>query len=323
MASALALQPDDRVAMVFPITHVGGINWLFAGLMTGCAQIVVAGFDPSSSIDLLRRHGVTQATAGTVFHQAYLAAQREKGDAALFPRVRAFPGGGAPKPSQLHADIKRELGGAGIVSGYGMTECPIATMNRLGDPDEKLAHSEGRPTAGVELRVTRPDGSPAAEGEDGEICVRGPQLCRGYLDPKTNRDAFDQDGFLRTGDLGHLDADGFLIVTGRLKDVIIRKGENISAAEVEDHLFAHPALADVAVIGLPDEEAGERCCAVVVLEPGAKAPSLAEMRDFLLERGLAIQKVPEQIESREALPRNPAGKVLKRDLRQHYRGPTR
>ena len=166
MSARLELAPDDRVGLVFPFTHVGGVLWLMNGLLAGCAQIVVSVFDPRSSIDVLARHGVTQAGAGTAFHQAYLAAQRERGGAPIFPRVRTFPGGGAPKPPQLHADVKRELGGAGIVSGYGMTECPVLAMGSPRDPDAKLAHTEGRACPPqVQIRVV-----------DGELRVKAPQL---------------------------------------------------------------------------------------------------------------------------------------------------
>ena len=183
------------------------------------------------------------------------------------------------------------------------------------DPDAKLAASEGRATRDTEIRVVRPDGTLAAPGEEGEIRVRGPHLCRGYVDASLDAEAFDAAGFLRTGDLGRLDADGYLVVTGRLKDVIIRKGENISAKEIEDHLAAHPKVRDVAVIGLPDAERGERACAVVVPAVPADPPTLAEIASFLRARGLAAQKLPEQLELVRELPRNASGKVLKRELR--------
>jgi len=307
LCTALELRADDRVALVFPITHIGGIGWLSAALLAGCAHIVIPTFDPEHTPSVLARYGVTQATAGTVFHQAYLAAQRAHGDARIFPGVRAFPGGGAPKPPQLHHDVKRELGGAGIVSGYGLTECPIATMGSGHDPDEKLALTEGRPTDGVELRVAA----------SGEILVRGPQLCLGYLDASLDAAVFDDAGFFRTGDLGHLDADGHLVVTGRTKDVIIRKGENIPVKEVEDLLFEHPKVADVAVIGLPDPKSGERCCAVVACAEGEPL-TFEEMVGYLRERELMVQKIPEQLELLDELPRNPSGKVLKQDLRQRF-----
>jgi acyl-CoA synthetase (AMP-forming)/AMP-acid ligase II len=317
MADVLALQPDDRHALVFPITHVGGVGWLIAGLLRGFAHIVVPTFEPAKTIPLLARHGVTQAGAGTVFHQAYLAAQRAAPGRPLFPRVRAFPGGGAPKPSKLHYDVKRELGGAGIVSGYGMTECPVITMNRVGDPDPKLAGSEGRANPPqTRIRIVRSDGALAGPGEEGEVRVRAPQLCRGYVDASLDAEAFDADGFLRTGDLGSLDAEGFIRITGRLKDVIIRKGENISAREIEDLLYTHPKVADAAVIGLPDPALGERACAVVACR--GEPLGFEEMVEFLAGHRLARQKIPEQLELVETVPRNASGKIEKRALRERF-----
>jgi acyl-CoA synthetase (AMP-forming)/AMP-acid ligase II len=306
LADALALTPGDRHALVFPFAHIGGVLWLAAGLRSGASQIVCESFD-ARAIAVLGRHGVTLAGAGTVFHQAYLRAQRERPGERLFPALRACPGGGAPKPAALHLEVARELGGVGIVSGYGLTECPAVTMNRPGDAADKLAETEGRPSPGAaEIRI-----------EDAEILVRGPQLFAGYLDTALDCAAFDGRGFFRTGDLGVLDRDGYLTVTGRKKDVIIRKGENISAQEVEALLAAHPQVAEVALIGLPDPQLGERCCAVVVARPG-DAPALPELAAFLRARGLMVQKIPEQLELIDALPRNPLGKVDKRTLRARF-----
>jgi acyl-CoA synthetase (AMP-forming)/AMP-acid ligase II len=313
----LEVGPDDRHAFVFPLTHVGGIGWLIASLLAGFGHIAVAIFDPKHTIPLLSRHGVTLAGAGTVFHQAYLAAQREQPGARIFPRVRAFPGGGAPKPPQLHYDLKREVGGVGIVSGYGLTECPVIAMNTVREPDEKLANTEGRlnpPDA--EIRVIRPDGSAASPGEEGELCVRGPQLCRGYLDARLDAAAFDAEGFFHTGDLGRVDADGYVVITGRTKDVIIRKGENISAKELEDLLYTHPKVADVAVIGLPDPALGERCCAVVACR--SEPLGFEEMVEFLTSKQLMRQKIPEQLELVAEVPRNAAGKIQKQLLRDRF-----
>jgi cyclohexanecarboxylate-CoA ligase len=142
-------------------------------------------------------------------------------------------------------------------------------------------------------------------------------LMKGYLDPALDADAFDEDGWFRTGDLGVIDADGNVRITGRLKDIIIRKGENISAKEVEDLLFTHDEIADVAVIGLPDAAAGEIACAVVVPAGDARV-GLKEIAEFLTDKGLMIQKVPERVEYLDALPRNPTGKVLKHELRSRY-----
>jgi len=314
------MDPSDRIALVFPFTHIGGMGWFIAGLMTGCGQIVVETFDPKTTIPLLARHDVTLATAGTAFHQAYLDAQRAAPEQPLFPNLKSCPGGGAPKPPQLHYDIKREMGGVGIVSGYGLTECPIVVMNAAGDADSKLADTEGsaNPPDEMKIKIVRLDGAQAAQGEEGEIRVQGPQLCKGYLDTSLNDAAHDEEGFFRTGDLGYLDADDFLTITGRLKDVIIRKGENISAKEVEDLLYEHPKVADVAVIGLPDPKTGERCCAVVQCKVTVEPLTFEEMTDFLRGKSLMVQKIPEQLELCEALPRNPTGKVPKHELRAKY-----
>jgi acyl-CoA synthetase (AMP-forming)/AMP-acid ligase II len=295
--------------------------YIFSALAFGCTMLVVEAFDAEGTPPILARNGVTLAGAGTPFHMAYLAYQRNHpGEAPIFPEVRAYIGGGAPKPVQLHHDVKRELGGVGIVSGYGMTEAPIVTMASVRDSDEVLSRTEGRAVSGVDLVAVKLDGTRARPGEEGEIRVKGPMVMRGYLDASLDADAFDDEGYLRTGDLGRLDEAGNVAITGRVKDIIIRNMENISAKEVEDLLFTHPLVADAAVIGLPDARTGERVCAVVVLAPDAETPpTLAELVQFTVANGLATQKTPEQLEVVEVLPRNPTGKVLKYELRDRFK----
>ncbi len=321
MAECLDIRPDDVSALIFPFTHIGGIGWLMAALFTGCTLLTTEAFDPATTPTFLAANDVTLAGSGTPFHMAYLAAQRAKGGETIFPHIRSYPGGGAPKPPQLHHDLKREIGGVGIVSGYGLTEAPIVVMATTHDPDGKLADTEGRPTPGVELIVVGLDGRRAGPGEEGEIRLKGPQVIRGYLDPSLDEDAFDDDGYFRSGDLGIVDADGYVTITGRLKDVIIRHGENISAKEVEDLLYSHPAVADVAVIGLPDPKTGERACAVVSVTEG-QSLAFDEMVAYLKDQGLRLQAIPEQLEVVEVVPRNPAGKILKHTLRERF-APTR
>lgn len=318
MAERLEIDERDRVAMVFPITHIGGIIWLFTSLQTGCSLIFVSAFF-QNGIEVLKRHDVTLAGAGTVFHQAYLAAQRES-DEPIFPNVRAFPGGGAPKPPQLHYDMKEAFAGAGIVAGYGSSETGILTMASVHDRDDDLANTEGPALPGVEIKLVTLEGEVAGPGEEGEVRVRGPQVMKGYLDDELNADAFDEEGFFKMGDLGVLNERGMLMITGRVKDVIIRKGENISAKEVEDLLFQHPKVGDVAVIGVPDDERGEMVCAVVVTAEGQEPLEMGEMVDYLKGQGLMVQKIPERLEHTDVLPRNPTGKVLKKDLRATYAG---
>ncbi len=318
MATRIDVRHGDRSALAFPFPHIGGLTWLFTSLQTGAANLLDETFNPATTIPMLEREGCTHAGSGTPFHMAYLAAQRERPDRPLFPGLKNCPGGGAPKPPQLHYDVKRELGGAGVVSGWGLTEAPILTMASWDDPDDKLAATEGRAMPGVDLRVVGFDGSVLGPGEEGELRAKAPQMMRGYLDSSLEADAFDGDGYFRTGDLGVIDAEGYVVITGRLKDIIIRHGENISAKEVEDLLFTHPAVSDVAVVGLPDDLSGERACAVVATADGATPITPREMREFLVEHGLRIQAVPEQLELVDVVPRNPSGKIAKATLRQRY-----
>ena len=319
MSIALDMRTEDRVAFVFPFTHIGGINWLQSCLSYGFTHIIIESFADPTTMPTLRREGVTLGSAGTVFHEAYLAAHRRSEHKPLFPDMRAFPGGGAPKPPQLHYDLVSEMGGVGILSGYGMTEAPILTMSRFDDPTELKAETEGKiALPNVDLRVVRDDGEIARPGEQGEFRCKGPQLFRGYLDASLDEAAFDENGYFHTGDLGYLDENGYCVVTGRLKDVIIRKGENIPAKEVEDLLYLHPKVADVAVIGLPDPKSGERCCAVVQSTDPKDPIGFAEMQDFLRSKQLMVQKIPEQLELIDAIPRNPTGKILKHELRERY-----
>jgi acyl-CoA synthetase (AMP-forming)/AMP-acid ligase II len=320
LASAIGLDaphaftPEDRVSLVFPIAHIGGPILLFSALRVGHALILSETFAADVVTPALSRHGVTLAGPGPAFWQAFLEAQRRAGRRRLFPALRALIGGGAAKPARLHAEA-REVLGVPIVSGYGLTECPSLAYNHVGDPDEVLA-SDGRAVEGALIRITDRDGVRLAAGQEGEIRVRGSMLFLGYLDGAVGGEALDRDGFLATGDLGTLDARGSLRVTGRIKDVIIRKGENLSAKQIEDVLATHAGVADVAVVGLPDPERGERCCAVIVPRDSGRSPSLADLVEHCARAGLMRQKHPEQIEIVTTLPRNSTGKVLKAELRK-------
>ena len=317
MADIMRLGPTSRYALVFPFPHVGGILLLHSALHSGCTHLLEEAFDPVATTEFLAAEGVTHAGTGTPFHLAYLAAQRADPGRRLFPKLVCCPGGASPKPATLHADIKRELGGVGIVSSWGLTEAPILTYSSLDDPDEKLAATEGRPLPGVRLRAVGLDGTTAAPGNEGELQARGPQVMQGYVDGSLDEDAF-ADGWFRTGDLGVIDAEGYVRITGRLKDVIIRNGENVSAKEIEDLLFTHPAVGDVAVVGLPDDRTGERVCAIVSTAAGQPALTFADMRAHLVARGVRTQAIPEQLEHLEAIPRNPAGKITKQVLRDRF-----
>ena len=320
MVDHLAMTDRDRSGLAFPIAHVGGAINLMASLVSGAVLVLIEHFEAASSSSVLAREGVTMAGSGTAFHLAYLEVQARQPEVPLFPALRCCPGGGAPKPAGLHDRVKRDLGGAGIVSSWGLTEAPVLTMGRPTDSDRTLSETEGRPLPGVQLRVVGPEERPCLPGEQGELRVRAPQQMLGYVDSSLDAEVFDAAGYLRTGDLGTIDADGYVRITGRLKDVIIRKGENVATAEVEELLRSHPDVADAAVIGLPDDVAGERVCAVMELVPGASPLDVAVAGRFLKGKGLRPLAWPEQVEIVPALPRTVAGKIDKVSLRQSYVG---
>ncbi len=318
LALALDMSPADVGSIAFPFAHIGGPDYLVTLLACGFPAVLMETFVPAEAVEVYRRHGVTMAGGSTAFYTAFLAEQRKQPGEKLIASLRILSGGGAPKPPEVYYEVKREIGVV-VAHGYGMTEVPMITQGSPSDDDDQLANSEGAPVAGAEVRIVLEDGSVAPPGVDGEVRVRGPMVFKGYTDPTLDAGAFDDDGFFRTGDVGHVRADGHVTLTGRLKDVIIRKGENISAKEVEDLIYQHPAVADVAVVGLPDPERGERVCAVVEVAPGHDAPRLQELVQYLKDAGLMMQKIPEQLEVVEHLPRNATLKVLKYQLRDELR----
>lgn len=315
------VQDRDRVAITFPITHVGGMVWLFSSCQRGAVLLMDEVFDTTRTPEFLSREGCTHAGSATAFHLAYLAAQRRQPGTPLFPGLKSCPGGGAPKPPELHFRVKRELGGAGIVSGWGLTEAPILTTAFHDDSDERLAFTEGGPLPGVELVVVRSDGTRAAPGEVGELRAKAPQMMKGYVDPDLDAEAFDEQGYFRTGDLGTIDEAGYVTISGRSKDVIIRNGENISAKEVEDLLFTLPGVADVAVIGLPHHRTGEQVCAVVALDASTASLSFDQMLAHLRKANIRAQAMPERLEIVDEVLRNINGKVDKRALRERFEEP--
>lgn len=314
LAHALHLSADDVGSMAFPYAHIAGPDYTVMLLLYGFPAVLFEQFALPAALEGYRRHGVTVAGGSTAFYSMFLTEQRKQPGEPLIPTLRLLAGGGAPKPPEVYHSVVREMG-VQLTHGYGMTEVPMITMGSPDDTVENLATTEGRPPEGMEIRIA-----------DGEVRLRGEAVCQGYLDPAQTAEAFDADGFLITGDVGHLTESGHLVLTGRLKDVIIRKGENISAKEIEDLLHRHPAVGDAAVIGLPDAERGERVCAVIEAAeqpPGTDELSLSAITSYLRAEGLSVHKLPEQLEVVDALPRNEAlRKVLKYKLRERFSRPS-
>ncbi|WP_371528620.1 AMP-binding protein [Streptomyces sp. NBC_01283] len=320
LAHALHLSADDVGSMAFPFAHIAGPDYTVMLLLYGFPAVMFETFALPDALDGYRRHGVTVAGGSTAFYSMFLAEQRKLAPGEkLIPTLRLLAGGGAPKPPEIYHAVVREMG-CQLTHGYGMTEVPMITMGAPDDTAENLATTEGMPPDGMEIRVTDAEGKEVPAGVDGEVRLRGEAVCQGYLDPEQSAGVFDADGFLITGDLGHVRPTGHLVLTGRAKDIIIRKGENISAKEIEDLLHRHPAVGDAAVIGLPDPERGERVCAVIEQRPGDHdALTLESMTGYLRGEGLSTYKLPEQLELVEALPRNETlRKVLKYKLRERF-----
>ncbi|MFC1415290.1 class I adenylate-forming enzyme family protein [Streptacidiphilus cavernicola] len=327
LADALGMGPGDVGSIAFPYAHIGGPDYLVTMLVHGFPALLVEVFALPEALPGYRRNRVTMAGGSTAFYAAFLAEQRKLPPGErLLPSLRVISGGGAPRPPEMYREVRDELGCV-LAHGYGMTEVPAICMGSPGDTPDQLAYTEGHPVTGVEVRVVRTaDGSEAETGEDGEVWLRGPMVCRGYTDPVLTAESFSTDAdsagllpWLHTGDLGHVRADGHVVLTGRLKDIIIRKGENISAKEIEDLIYQDPRVGAVAVVGLPDPVRGERVCAVVERRAGVEPPTLPEIAERLRAAGLMAQKIPEQLELVDALPRNETlRKVLKHELRDLF-----
>jgi cyclohexanecarboxylate-CoA ligase len=319
MAAVLPMGAGDVGSVAFPYGHIAGPDYLIAMLVQGFPSVLLESFVPGEAIEVYNRYGVTMAGGSTAFYVALLTEQRKQPGSKIIPTLRVLSGGGAPKPPEVYFEVRDEIG-CELQHGYAMTELPMGAFCRPEDTAEQRAYSEGLPVPGCNIAVVRPDGADCDPGEVGEVRVSGTMLFKGYRNPALDAEAFDEHGRYRTGDLGSLRPDGRLNITGRLKDIIIRKGENIPARDVEDALYAHPKVRDVAVIGLPDRERGERVCAVV--EPaGGEELSFDEMVAWCREQGLMTQKIPEQLVVMADMPRNQTlNKVLKYKLREMLSG---
>ncbi|WP_244885438.1 class I adenylate-forming enzyme family protein [Gordonia hydrophobica] len=311
---------DDVVAMAFPIAHVGGIEFLIAAICSGTPMVISEAFVPQAAVELYSRMGVTLTGGAPPFYQAFAALAEAAAPAPLLPSLRTFKGGGAPCPPELYYKV-RDAMGVTVAHDYGMTEVPMVAVADPRDEPEVLAKTDGHPIEGNTVRLVDADGQEVTPGEVGEVQISGSGVCRGYTDPVETEKAFTDDGWFRTGDLGRIHPGGQIELVGRLKDVIIRKGENISPQEIEELLIAHPAIAEVAVIGVPDADRGEMVCAVVTPAPDVDPPDLAAIVDFLSRAQVMKQKLPERLELVESLPRTGLAKIARNELRTRYGTP--
>ena len=285
-----------------PVGHfIGMLNAFLMPLVRPQAVHLVDVWDPGAVLQLMVTHELRMAGGSTYFLLSLLDHPDFSADhLALMPYVGL---GGSTVPIAVTERADRL--GMYVYRSYGSTECPSATGCLPGEPAEKRLRTDGRALPGVEVRLD----------DEGEISLRGPELFLGYTDPALTATVFDDDGWYRTGDVGVLDVDGYLTITDRVSDIIIRGGENISAQELEEELLGLDAIAEVSVVSAPDARLGERVAAVIRVHERAAPPSLADLRDHLARVGLARQKWPESLYVVADFPRTASGKVQKFRLR--------
>jgi cyclohexanecarboxylate-CoA ligase len=301
-----ALGAGDHIFMASPVTHITGYLYgLVMPAVTGAAVILQDIWEPRAAADLIERHQCRFSVGATPFlHGLVEEYTRRAAPSAL----TTFLCGGADVPPPLVRQAARQLD-AHVTRVYGSSEFPTATCGRPTDGFDVTADTDGVPIGPVECKLDHRDGD-----GDGELLLRGPDLFLGYLDASLNGDAFTDDGFFHTGDLATIGANGAVTIRGRQKDIIVRGGENISAKEVEDVLFEHPSVSEVAVVAMPDPVMVERSCAFIVPQ-GDAVVTLSSLRSFLDEHRLARQKYPERVEIVGELPKTASGKVQKFILR--------
>ncbi len=307
----------DRPNLVgAPVGHaIGMLGGLLCPLVSGRPIYMIDGWDPPTVLDAMVEEQIAAGSGSTYFFTSLLDCP---GFGPEHVELMRFVGlGGSPIPNAV-AERADELG-ISLVRSYGSTEHPSVTGSQHDEAKEKRIHTDGRPLDWVEIRTVDEEGHDVAFGQPGEILSRGPDRFAGYTDPALSAEAIDEEGWFRTGDVGVIDADGFLTITDRVKDIIIRGGENVSAAEVEQLLAHMKGVAEVAVAAAPDERLGEHGCAFFRMQPGSEPPDLEAVRTHLAAAGLARQKWPEELRAVDELPRTPSGKIQKFVLRQRLR----
>ena len=314
LIDSVALTSEDIAVGLCP-ANTGATGYVFpvlGPLLVGASSILLEEWSPRAALNLMQDERATTATAIPTQVMKMLQ-EPDLGDRD-FTSLRLFTNSGAAMPPQAAQEVETVFGCTSHVI-YGSTDGGVPSMTRVDDPVGKRLTSVGRLLRGTDLRLVDPLGEQVAVGEPGEICWRSPTKSFGYLnEPERTDAAFDADGYYHSGDLGRIDGDGYLFVTGRVKDLIIRGGQNISPQELEIVLARHPSVSEVSVIGTPDAVYGERVCACVTCRPG-RTVDVADLAAFLLSEGVAKFKLPERVEVFDELPKSAGGKISKVELR--------
>lgn len=309
-------QPEEVNLVCMPLFHIAGVNVGLLGLIFGCTNVILKDVDPQVILDLIERHKINLMLIVPAVI-LFLTLQPDIRTRNL-SSVRSVIYGASPISDEV-LTTAQDIFDCDFIQVYGLTETTGAATS-LPPEDHlkggKLLRSCGRANPGVEIQIVGDDDKPLAIGEVGEICLKGAHIMKGYWNkPDATKEAI-VDGWFHTGDAGFFDEDGYLYIHDRVKDMIVSGGENVYPAEVENGLFSHPAIADVAVIGVPDDKWGEAVKAIVVLKPGAEA-SPADIIAYARTQ-IAGYKIPKTVDYIDTLPRNPSGKVLRRELREPF-----
>lgn len=317
LAVAFGHTEDDVQFGPSPITHTTGlVTSVLIPLLAGAATHVMPEWSPAAGLADIAKYGCTAAVTATTFLKTLIDAAEEDPNADL-STLRMWTCAGSPIPSAVVENAKAKLPTASILSLYGRSENLSTTTCTVADDPGRAVTSDGAALPGAEVRVVGPDGYEVPRGAEGDVAYRGPSHMIEYLNrPEDTEALYTPEGFSRSGDLGVMDADGFVRITGRTKDIVIRGGMNISVREVEDKLAAHPDILSLAVVGMPDEKLGEKVCCYLVVKDGHPAPTVDELRTYLTERGVAVQKTPERVIVIDQLPMTATGKIQKHVLRK-------
>jgi fatty-acyl-CoA synthase len=309
-------EPDDVVLIAMPFFHVAGVNIALLSIGQGSRGVILPETDPQLIMRLIQDKRVTYVFLVPALIQFML--QQPNVGAIDFSSLKNISYGASPISDAV---LRRahEMFGCTFLQLYGLTET-TGGGTYLSPEDHDAARGKlrscGKPAPGHEIKIMDGEGRDLPAGEVGEICIKAPNVMKGYWNKADATRAAVSECYLRTGDAGYFDEDGYLYIHDRVKDMIVSGGENVYPAEVENAIFGHPAVADVAVIGVPDEKWGEAVKAIVVAKPGA-SPSPAEIIGWARDR-IAGYKLPKSVDFAEVLPRNPSGKILRRELRQPY-----
>jgi acyl-CoA synthetase (AMP-forming)/AMP-acid ligase II len=315
LTAAAAAGDATRSLMTFPAGHIASLLAVLRPLVAGGLTVMMDSWSPAAAAELIETYQIT-ASAGTPFFLTTLLDEAERSGRDISTLQRFLVGAAAVPPGLV---ARAEAAGITAWRTYGSTEHPAISSGGPDDPPDKRRLTDGRVAPGNEVRLVDESGADVAPGSEGEIVARGPRQFVGYRDPALNADAYLDDTWFRTGDLARFDPDGYLVVTDRVKDIIIRGGENISAREVEEALAGAAGIREIAICAAPDQTWGEIVCAVVV--PGEEAPTLESLRERGTAAGLAKHKLPARLLIVGALPRTAAGKVRKADLRHLLASP--